>query len=551
MKIAVVQFCRLGDIVQTFPVLAALKRDGNSVDLILRHGFHDLPIPDEAADAIHVMPPELEDEVSSESIVRHLQTLSRFCRDLKARRFDVVVNLSHDRESGWLALYLEPGRIVGVSEGRDRNAHARDGWTQYLLSALSNREVGAFNLADVYAHLTATPLAGHNPELRPEESATKSARALLGPRRGRLVGLVPGASDERKRWPAASFAEVGARLAAEGCHVVLLGAPGERELADRVRADSGAPLTNLAGRTSIPVLIAVLRELDLIITNDTGTMHLAAGARTQTLTVTVGPAAVFESAPYAAGHVAVQPEIHCHPCHFASFCADTVCHDLVSPEAVVHLARRQLGGGAESDAPPDPGMRVFRTRFDAVGRLCVHPLRRYPLRAEDFLRPIYRRLWERSLGSAYPMPSEPDVAVELEEQWDVAAGARELERIEALVPRLTRMAATCRDACVVLLDAIHSDSGAAGPMLEQLSRSLLLEGELYPLLRPVTELTSLQLQLAGSRSEGQVLNDMLQTLSSASDRATLFARLVATTLDGLNSAEGVGADRAAPMSMSS
>lgn len=541
MRVAVVQLCRLGDLVQTLPMLQGLKRDGHLVELIVRPESASLPIAPGVVDAIHVLPTALDEDEAMSRWLERVGELAELCRRLRERRFDLLINLSHDRQSGWLALYMEPKKVLGVSEGRDRKSAARDPWTQYLLGVPSNRHVGAFNLADVYGNLASTVLEQRAQWIRPSDRDVVSARRLLGHSESRKVGLVPGASDGRKRWSAASYARVATALSSDGYQVALLGAPSERSLGEEIRRRTDAPLLDLIGETSIPVLSAVLGQLDLLVTNDTGTMHLAAAVGTTTLSVSVGPSAVFDSAPFGAGHVTIVPELHCYPCDYASFCADPICHDVVEPDTVVALAHGLLEGHG-SPANTSTAIRVYGTRFHPSGVLSVDPLERYPLRAEDAMRAVYRRMWTRTLGASgvsdRAMASDDErpetLAGELARQWDVSSAGEVLERLDAAAVRLEGLASQANAACAELLKTLEMGAAdSVARVIDPFSQSMALTGRLEPLLRPLTQLAAMQLQLAGSRDERQVVTDLLQALSSTSNRATLVERLVVTTLSEL------------------
>jgi ADP-heptose:LPS heptosyltransferase len=98
----------------------------------------------------------------------------------------------------------------------------------------------------------------------------------------------PGSQLASRRWPAARFAEVGDALAAEGLRVVLTGTAGERELTARVRAAMREPAMDLAGRTTLGSLAAVIARARLLVCNDTGVSHIAAAMRTPSVVVASG-----------------------------------------------------------------------------------------------------------------------------------------------------------------------------------------------------------------------------------------------------------------------
>ena len=120
----------------------------------------------------------------------------------------------------------------------------------------------------------------------PEAEGDRAALdAALGPAPGDYACLHPGASSPARRWPPVRFAAVGDALAAAGLAVILTGSGAEAPVAARVAAAMRAPALDLAGRTPIGGLAALLRKARLLVTNDTGVSHLAAATGTPSVVV--------------------------------------------------------------------------------------------------------------------------------------------------------------------------------------------------------------------------------------------------------------------------
>ena len=98
----------------------------------------------------------------------------------------------------------------------------------------------------------------------------------------------PGSQLPSRRWPAERFAEVGDALAAEGLRVVLTGTAGERPLTARVKHAMREPAIDLAGRTTLGTLAAVIGRARLLVCNDTGVSHIAAAMQTPSVVVACG-----------------------------------------------------------------------------------------------------------------------------------------------------------------------------------------------------------------------------------------------------------------------
>jgi ADP-heptose:LPS heptosyltransferase len=119
-----------------------------------------------------------------------------------------------------------------------------------------------------------------------EELAALPGARTLAP--GEYVCVHPGASVAERRWPAAHFAAVARQLARRGWRVVLTGSAGEAALTAEVARAAGAAALDLAGRTGLGSLGALVAGARLLVCNDTGVSHVAAGLRTPSVVLSTG-----------------------------------------------------------------------------------------------------------------------------------------------------------------------------------------------------------------------------------------------------------------------
>jgi ADP-heptose:LPS heptosyltransferase len=151
-------------------------------------------------------------------------------------------------------------------------------------------------------------------ELRRLDGGVRGAAGALagsaGARRG-PVGIFPGSNARSRRWDAERFAALAQGLAEQGVPVLVFGAPSEKAVTAAVAGDAAV---DVGGRTDLPMLAAALSSCDILVTNDSGPMHLAAAVGTRTLVVS-GPADTRETAPGGPGHVYLQRlDLPCVPC---------------------------------------------------------------------------------------------------------------------------------------------------------------------------------------------------------------------------------------------
>jgi len=159
------------------------------------------------------------------------------------------------------------------------------------------------------------------------------------------VGLSPGARWPSKDWPAENFAEAG-RLLQErfGGTVVLLGAKGAAAEAEDIAKGISGRVLNLAGRTSLAEMVAIVGMLDLIITPDTGALHIADALGTPLVAV-FGPTDPAKTGPYFQRKRVVRAEGKCGdaPC-MKRRCDDMICMKAVRGEEVFRLAAEVMEG---------------------------------------------------------------------------------------------------------------------------------------------------------------------------------------------------------------
>lgn len=177
--------------------------------------------------------------------------------------------------------------------------------------------------------------------------------AATGPTRRARAGIVlaPGGArnvlrdDTLRRWPLESWGRVAATLLARGYEVTLVGGVGD--LADVQQVASVAPgATNVAGQTTLTDLLALVERAQLVVTHDSGVLHLA--ALTQTPAVALfGPTAPTERIPPGAPILVATaaPGLPCAPCydgHGYAHCGFNRCLTGVSANEVLQLVERQL-----------------------------------------------------------------------------------------------------------------------------------------------------------------------------------------------------------------
>lgn len=266
-RIVVLRGGGLGDLIFAIPAMAALKAAYPGASLtLLGTPIHEalLAAVVSPVDEVCVLPfsegvrPGTEDPA----------VLERFFQDMRARRFDLAVQVhGGGRYSNPFLLRLGARHTVGTRTADAASLERTVPYIYYQHEPLRALEVAGFAGAfpvDLEARLK--PAA----ELPAGTAATGTDSGQP------LVVIHPGATDPRRRWPAEQFAELAAACAADGCQVVVVGDKSEQGLAERIAGlAASSAVRSAAGELDMAGLVALLAGATVVVANDSGPRHLA------------------------------------------------------------------------------------------------------------------------------------------------------------------------------------------------------------------------------------------------------------------------------------
>jgi heptosyltransferase-2 len=266
-------------------------------------------------------------------------------RFIRQREIDLAVIFPRSFSSAWMAfLGGIPRRIGYKGEARDWLLTERIDCTSELLSG--HRMYYYLKLIEPLGRCPSPSL----PSLSLNGTIERWADEFLlhhGLRGELLIGINPGATyGEAKCWSPERFAELGRRLRENhGATILIFGSsrPQEKSLNAIIAQGIGEGCLNLSGETSLLQLAALLRHCRLLVTNDTGTMHIAAGVGTRVVAI-FGPTDPRTTSPLGEEHVVIRREVSCSPCLKRLCPEDHRCMDLIEVEEVYNTVGMQLNG---------------------------------------------------------------------------------------------------------------------------------------------------------------------------------------------------------------
>lgn len=407
MDVLVINLMRLGDIIQSGPVVRRLKAEypGARVTYLVMDIFRGVAELLRGVDRLVALPTlKLAEALDRDGWPGAYRQLYGWCEEHFRPGPELVVNLTPTLMGGALAFSVGAREVRGFVVDRERQIFTRPAWASYSLVVSKARNANPFNLVDLFLKGAGLSPDGRGLEVRVPPEAVGQVEAAISalslPENMALVGLFPGASRPERQWPTANFAAAArALLASRPCHFFIFGSAGERALGEAVgRELEPARVSLCLGETTPAQLAAYLARLDLLITNDTGPMHLAAAVGTRVLALFLASARAHDTGPAGVGHVTLESRLECHPC--LTPCSHPRCHEVISPEAVAALALAMLGKGKvdwQKGARRGQHLRIYRSGTDPQGCQALFPLGRRALGRLDFWVWVHRSAWARML----------------------------------------------------------------------------------------------------------------------------------------------------------
>jgi heptosyltransferase I len=376
VNILIVKLSAIGDVVHTLPSLAALRRCYPDAEISW--------VAEEAAADLLADHPDLDrvlvsrrktwlKELRQGSIAKPFREMRVFLRELRSRRYDLVIDFHGLLKSAVIVLLSGGKRKLGydsLQEGsgffynekipEEMRKHAVDRYLDLVRHAAAGT-VTAFPLAagdfriavgekekgNVAALLNENSAILGMAENGAEEGSKRSGGAR-GTERA-FVAVNPVAFWETKLWEDEKFAELCDRIRTElGIGVVLTG--GESGALDRIRERMKTDAVNLGGRTTLRELAWLYRQASLVVTTDSGPMHIAAAMGTPVVAL-FGPTDPNRTGPYGPGHRVVRRELSCSPC-LRKQCTTIRCMREITVAEVFMIVKEVLESGGRSEISP-------------------------------------------------------------------------------------------------------------------------------------------------------------------------------------------------------
>lgn len=308
----VIQLARLGDLVQTLPVLTSLHsvHFHRPLDFLCPAPLASLGELFPFVDRVYPWSGEQWHELATRNKVNEPQRLDEAVRILfgyPTRNYEMAYNLNnHPR--GILAAHLLSEEVIGPGEYGPLS-RMLPAWADYLRHIAPTRGENRVHLSDAFCGLCRVPPPSHLPILKaPLAHFSCDWKHIFDRLAFISIGIVLGAGDPDRRVPLSVWRDLIIACAEQipQSYLWIIGGEGEREAA--LSLEQYLPIqyanrvVNVCGRTSLPQLVAILNRCRWVVGSDTGPLHLGTMCGARVIGWYFSRARVHETGPYGSGH---------------------------------------------------------------------------------------------------------------------------------------------------------------------------------------------------------------------------------------------------------
>jgi 3-deoxy-D-manno-octulosonic-acid transferase/heptosyltransferase-1 len=347
VNILIVKLSAIGDVIHTLPALNAVRNfypDAN-ITWLVEEDAASLVQGHRALNRVIVSKRKRWlKALRSLSLLSTIKEVYGFIKELRDTRYDMILDFQALLKSGILIALARGQRKIGFGKGLEHMEHSYIFLNERIPAV--DMEIHALSRGMMMLHAIGIPTDEVEYKLPVFDPDRKKIGELMKQNGINgvkfLIAINPVAKWESKLWPNEKFAELADMLIDRyDMKIIFTGGIKDYPIIHRITSSMKGRAINFAGKTSLNELAALYEKAVLVISTDTGPMHLAAAAGTPVVAL-FGPTAPWRTGPYGTGHQIITAHPQCSPC-FKRRCETMDCMNHISVDQVFNGVKKILG----------------------------------------------------------------------------------------------------------------------------------------------------------------------------------------------------------------
>lgn len=344
INILVIKPSSLGDILHAFPAVTILKQHypNASIDWLVNQEFSEIIKFHKDVNSIIIFPRKKLGKITT-----FTKALLDLRKNLRAKKYDMVIDMQGLIRSSLISKLAISVKTYGFAEPKERLAVL---FYDYKISINDKNKHAIEKNVELINNILGTNYPIPTDVVQEIEKYSRTLSEKLSSENisdgDFCVGIVAGARWESKKWPANFFAKTidEVHKIRESAKFIIIGSPAEKETADDILSMvSNKQTISLAGKTNIGELVELIRRCDVILTNDSGPMHISASLGVKTIAL-FGPTNPEKTGPYGKKNTVITAEgLDCLRC-MKRICPSGTnrCHTGIDPQKTSLLITKNI-----------------------------------------------------------------------------------------------------------------------------------------------------------------------------------------------------------------
>jgi len=334
MKLLVLQTAFIGDLIMTTPIFKAIKQEFPDSEI------HALTIP--SASIILKHNPYISKIIEFDKkngFIRKIFSIFKIIKQIKHQKYDLAISVQSSITSSFILLFAGIKRRIG----NKRMKFATD--NVIIPKGLHNRE----RVLTMLSPISKGKFSSET-EIFLSEIEINTANKIISDNNSfnmTRIGIAPGSARKTKMWISDYYSELIDRLAESNYHIYFFGSSNEFELINSIINKSSATnIFNYAGKLNLLESAALIKMMNLMITNDSSPLHIANAVKTDVFAIFGPTVKQFGCYPYRENDRIIEVELDCRPCnkHGSDKCPllHHNCMKLIKPNEILELIKSKF-----------------------------------------------------------------------------------------------------------------------------------------------------------------------------------------------------------------
>ena len=342
MNILIVKLSAIGDVIHTLPALNAIRKKYPDAHItwLVEEAAYGVIKGHKALDRIIVSKRKTWLKgLAGRFCLKNIREACSFIKQLRDTRYDLILDFQALLKSGVLIGLTRGGRKIGFDKGMEHQEHSYI----FLNERIPSVDMEVHALTRGMMLLEAIGISSSEVEYNiyisgKDRNAADDLLMHCGIKAPKLlVAINPMAKWETKLWDNLKFANLADRLVEQAkADVIFTGSREDSKGIEDIISNMKNRAANLAGKTDLKTLAALYEKTSIVVSTDTGPMHLAAAIGTPVVAL-FGPTAPGRTGPFGDGHKIIRADLECSPC-FKRQCNTIDCMKQISVDQVLDAA---------------------------------------------------------------------------------------------------------------------------------------------------------------------------------------------------------------------